>query len=559
MPDAAAVGPVPQTIPLPPDFPIQWPDPAMAMANWQQDRMHAPEPLTPMSEWLARTFAKGFSAGLAAYKLPLAVETARLNCYFFMAIGPNVPPEMMPEAGAAAEPHVIAGVANFWDRWQNEWLPEIKGLWADWAENDLAAATDAQLALYVDQLVEIYRRIWQIHFELLVPAFVGISSFQDLFTGLFPDKEPLEAYRLLQGFDNKSLEADRNLWAIGNRVRTDPTLRHLVEATHANDLPQALEASEAGQAVLADLQGWLAVYGKRSDTVQELAYTSWIEDPTPAFNSLKSSLEQSEAPEAAHARLAQERQRLVDSAREAIKNHPEELRGQFEVFLAAGQHGSQAQEDHNHWIDQRSLHEVRHLCLEIGNRLVKRGLLKQPADVLLLEMDEALGALAGSPTNLAQLVDERTVEMDRWRSIQPPLFVGTDYGPPPDDPVSRAIMRFFGGPPPASRAANEIRGNAGASGKAKGTARVILTIADAGRLQEGEILVTPTTSPPWTPFFAIAGGIVTETGGPLSHCAIVAREYGLPAVVGAFGATTAIKDGQTIEIDGDDGAVRILS
>ena len=120
-------------------------------------------------------------------------------------------------------------------------------------------------------------------------------------------------------------------------------------------------------------------------------------------------------------------------------------------------------------------------------------------------------------------------------------------------------MRFFGGPLPEAREANEVRGNPGSSGKVTGTARVILTIADAGRLQQGEILVTATTSPPWTPFFATAGGIVTDTGGAISHCAIVAREYGIPAVVGAAGATARIKDGQTIEVDGDEGAVRILS
>jgi phosphoenolpyruvate synthase/pyruvate phosphate dikinase len=78
-------------------------------------------------------------------------------------------------------------------------------------------------------------------------------------------------------------------------------------------------------------------------------------------------------------------------------------------------------------------------------------------------------------------------------------------------------------------------------------------------LRQGEILVAPTTAPPWTPLFATAGGIVTDIGGALSHCAIVAREYGIPAVVGVTGATATIKDGSTIEVDGDTGMVRIVS
>jgi pyruvate,water dikinase len=87
---------------------------------------------------------------------------------------------------------------------------------------------------------------------------------------------------------------------------------------------------------------------------------------------------------------------------------------------------------------------------------------------------------------------------------------------------------------------------------------VIIRLADAGRLNKGDILVTSTTSPPWTPLFAIAGTIVTDTGGALNHCSIVAREYGIPAAVGVSMATAVIKDGDQIEVDGDTVTVRIL-
>ena len=103
-----------------------------------------------------------------------------------------------------------------------------------------------------------------------------------------------------------------------------------------------------------------------------------------------------------------------------------------------------------------------------------------------------------------------------------------------------------------------LGGTPGSPGKITGIARVIINLEDAGKLSEGEILVTATTSPPWTPLFATAGGIVTDTGGALSHCAIVAREYDIPAVVGTGMATAIIKDGQMIEVDGDTGDVRLL-
>ena len=121
--------PEPVTIPLPANFPIDWPTPEMAMMTWQQDRQHLPDPVTPMSAWLAEHFAIGLTSALASYSVPLGGATARLNCYFYMSIGPNVPPEQAAEMGAKAEPLLIAAIGAFWSRWENEWLPELKESW----------------------------------------------------------------------------------------------------------------------------------------------------------------------------------------------------------------------------------------------------------------------------------------------------------------------------------------------------------------------------------------------------------------------------------------------
>jgi pyruvate,water dikinase len=123
--------------------------------------------------------------------------------------------------------------------------------------------------------------------------------------------------------------------------------------------------------------------------------------------------------------------------------------------------------------------------------------------------------------------------------------------------MERAIGRFFGGPPQQADASNEIKGNAGSRGVVSGIARVARTLDEATQVLPGEILVAVTTMPAWTPLFGVAAAVVTETGGPLSHCAIVAREYGIPAVVGAHGATRIITTGQRITVDGGRGRVTI--
>src|SRR3954466_15874604 len=131
-------------------------------------------------------------------------------------------------------------------------------------------------------------------------------------------------------------------------------------------------------------------------------------------------------------------------------------------------------------------------------------------------------------------------------------------GPPPESPFTRLAAKFSGVPAPEAEP-GVVSGSAGSPGTVTGVARGAGSLAGAARLKPGEILVAETTAPPWTPLFAVAAAVVTDTGGILSHCAVVAREYGIPAVVGARTATTAIEDGGVVEVDGDAGTVRILA
>jgi pyruvate,water dikinase len=528
------------------------------MLPWQQDRQHAPEPMSPMAGHTAEIFARGFSDATAAYKVPLGVKAARLNSYYYMAIAPNVPPEQMEAAGAAAEPLVKAAAVTFADRWRNEWLPELQATWARVSSVDVPALSTDGLISHIADLEAVYRRAWQIHFELLIPAMVGFDQFVRLHEQVFGTTGTMAPYKLLQGFDSMSLKAGRGLWALSRQALADPTVAKLVESTPAEKLYAALGESEAGRNFRAAVDAYKEEYGRRSDTVQELRHPSWIEDPAPIFNAIKGYLTQTDDPDDTHRALAAERERLVAEAREKLAGAPPELKGGFEALLSAAQGCSWVQEDHNFWIDQRSLHEMRQLSLEVGRRLQATGVLDARDDVFLLTMPEAVASLRDPSINRRPVMAERRAEMEHFATIPAPPFAGMDYGPPPENPITQAITRFFGGPPPEARSANMITGLGGSAGKVTGTARVIITIDQAHRLNPGDILVTATTSPPWTPFFGIAGGIVTDTGGPLSHCAIVAREYAIPAVVGTMVATARIQDGMTLEVDGDAGEVRIL-
>jgi pyruvate,water dikinase len=167
----------------------------------------------------------------------------------------------------------------------------------------------------------------------------------------------------------------------------------------------------------------------------------------------------------------------------------------------------------------------------------------------------------GQDKDLKGLVRERKEELERFRRVSPPQRLGTM---PPFEmegggPIMRAMFKGELAAPSKDRSeANTVKGFAGSAGVVRGRARVILSLAEAGRLQPGDVLVAPATEPPWTPLFATVAAVVTDNGGVLSHTAVVAREFRIPAVVGTGRATSTFSDGQLLEVDGDAGIVRVI-
>jgi len=232
---------------------------------------------------------------------------------------------------------------------------------------------------------------------------------------------------------------------------------------------------------------------------------------------------------------------------------------EFEFLLKAAQEASVVSEDHNFWIDYRAAYEVRRVFLEVGRRFVNAGVLDAPEDVLYLYLDEVRETAANLPgVNRRTVIKDRQSELQHFGALVPPPTLGTPPpGPSPDSPVGRALDKFLGSPPPAS-APEVVRGHPGSGGTVRGRVKILRSLADAGKLQPGDVLVAETTVSTWTPLFATAAAVVTNTGGVLSHCAVVAREYRIPAVVGTGSATEMLRDGQLVDVDGNAGVVRVV-
>ncbi|MCH8836817.1 MAG: hypothetical protein IIA60_03320 [Candidatus Marinimicrobia bacterium] len=559
MSDSNTSGPVkPTVIPIPPDFPVTWEDPQQQQLTWQRNPVHFPEPITPLTFTVA--LHAGIDQPMEQYEMPIRFLARRINSYYYLAVLPVVAMEEMAAQGERSQEHLETAMGRLGEMWSQEAVPELKGLLDNWKTYDLKKADSNELLDHFDVTVTRMKRMYEVHHKFTFPWLVSQSMFEDLFRELFPEVDPLEAYEMLGGFPNKTVETEQALWDLSKKILASGTLREVFEKTVAEEVMQKLGTTDEGRSFLGDFREYLEEYGQGICDFYEISSPSWIENPTPVIEHISDYLKNPDRDlRADREAVVATRKKTISNARERLQGRSEQVVKRFEFLLKAAQEATVISEDSNFYIDYCGLYQVRRVLLEIGQRFAREGTIENSADVFYLEPAELREAMR-SPGKLDAkgIIAGVKEEMEHFRKIQPPVAVGTDYGPPPDDPVSKAMGRLFSVPPDNPEGSDVIRGNPGSAGKARGTARVILTLAEADKLQEGDVLVAHTTLPPWTQLFAKAAAVVTDVGGVLSHAAVVAREYGIPAVVSTGVGTLRIKDGQLVEVDGSQGVVRIV-
>lgn len=548
----------PQAVRLPDDFPVVWEQPEDMHRFWERETMHLPGQAPILDDSFARRWIDaGFNTACEDYSMPVRNAYRRFNTFIYQSIAPvSHDPAVLEGLGQTAQERLGAVIGRQTELWEQERLPEIQTLLTRWRTFDLAGASDAELVGHLNDTVAWSERAWHIHFLTVFPVLVSMSLFDDLYAELLGEDDRYGAFRLLQGQNNMSLLVDRDLYALSRNALASDDVRDVLETSAPREVAGRLEASPEGRAFLAELDAFLGEHGHRTTLYLSVSAPSWIEDPTALVTVLQDAITQPERDhEAELAALAEEREHLIAAAHEGLASFPDAVRGQFAFLLSAAQQGSVLQEDHNYWIDTQVVYEVRRVVLEVGARLARNGAIASPDDVFHLRLDE-FGDLTA---DLQALVAGRKHEIDAFGAVEsPPVLGSIPPGPPPNDPISRAVIKMFGGQPPASGSPDVFNGMAGSPGVARGRVRIVQSLAAGETFQHGEVLVAPTTAPPWTPLFARAAAIVTDAGGILSHCAVVAREYSIPAVVGTKCATSVLRDGQLVEVDGTAGSVRIV-
>ncbi|MCC6791907.1 MAG: hypothetical protein IT336_09485 [Thermomicrobiales bacterium] len=546
-------------------FPEPWDAPTEDGGTFTFDPMHNPYPMSPLSDSVsAPAFAVGFTRAAREFHTPIKnVFVMSRNMYHYERYDMAHPTDEdeARRMGEAAEAAIKPEMGRLLERWREEHLPALRAHHARLREIDVETVSMDGIVAAIDEVDDILREIWAIHFRVAIPMLMGLQIFDEFYADVFGGTEG-DGHALLVGVASESMNAGLGLYDLAQRANA-LGLAPVFQETPSSDLLAVLEQTAPGRTFVAELGDYLRAYGLRQDLFDMMTPT-WLEDPTFALSSIRNYIQSGRDARAEYAALQQAAEDAIAAARKHLASYPEAVRGQFEGLLQIGRAASFLQEEHNFYIDQQALSLVRLFYVRIGGRLADAGVLADPDDIFMLTHDE-LRDLVGNPDPEGQreriraLVVTRREQFEQASTLTPPPFLGPPpAGPPPsDNPMGRALGRFFGGPPRQSDNPGELKGNAGSRGVVSGTAFVARTLEEANGLRPGEILVAVTTMPAWTPLFGVAAAVVTETGGPLSHCAIVAREYGIPAVVGAHGATRAIKPGQRITVDGGQGIVTI--
>lgn len=543
-----------------PAFDIEWSDPADEQLFWFQDNLHFPQPQTPLNGTLFQTaFEEGASAAIAKLSMPISgLRTNMQNGYLFMA---PVPVHGTPEElGARFEEMkrlTMELAPTVLQDWRETFEPQVEAAAERILGFDYAGSSTTEVATFVHGLKAALAEVWDIHMRVNIPAMNIVFGFEEFLGEVIGEDAVAQSRQLLQGFPNKSTELGQEFWGLSRWIRSTEGLSDVIRAAQVRDGALELGDHPAAEEFRSRFAAFLDTYGWRSDVFAEVGHPSWREDPSTPLTQLKDYVGQDDSnnPFDAHTQQAADRERLTG---ELAARLPEELRPQFGGMLGMAQQFLPISEDHNFTIDQRFSSVVRHGVLQLGDKLVADGALGDREDVCYLTHDE-IGAIAGGgdTAGLKGLVRERRQALVDQRALTPPPGIGTP--PPADMPPDPLVTKFFGFGIQQDDDSSTLNGHPASNGQVTGTARVVTSLDEAAeKLEPGDVMVCQMTMPAWTPLFGIVSAVVSDSGGPLSHCAIVAREYGIPCVVGTQVGTSVLVDGQQLRVDGTTGTVQIL-
>jgi len=563
---------------------------------WFYNSMHFPEPMCVFDMVTAEAaYCALGSANTRIHCLPttLGIDYRVINGRVFIGGNAVTDPKEIERRTQEFQKRAFYYYAN-WERLFAQWkdkmmgliheaealpkleLPEFEPL--EHVHEGRGIASNHYILDVYQKTLEGYFRMWHHHFEFLLLGYGAYLTFFDFCKKAFPEISDQTVARMVAGIEAEIFRPDDELRRLAKRaidLGVDAVFR---EGVSANDVIASLRKSGApGEKWLKELavsrDPWFNI--NVGDGFYHY-HRSWNDDLSMPFAALPgyiANAKRGERLERQTDKLMEERKQLIADYRELLET--DEERAAYDQMIQLAHRVFPYVEGHKfyceHWYTNLFFNKVR----EFGALLAKHGFFPDAEDAFQLshyELEAALvdlmtawsnGSLPRGPERWPAIVRERKSAIAEWAKHE----TAPALGPVPDIIDDPAIVMLWGitrenldtwlkaGEQPNS---NEIKGVAASNGVVEGFARVVKSAEEIDRLHRGDILVCQVTNPSWAPVFQKIAAAVSDIGGSMSHAAIVAREYGLPAVVGTGTATQKIRDGQRIRVDGGRGVVTLL-
>ena len=568
---------------------------------WYQDKIHDPEPMPPLD----LIFHEAWQISLSQYTTrvfcippPQGIAQRMVGCYMYITPVESPPPQVIEEKAKLFQKrafYVFEHYDELWEKWLKKFQAlgkEMEGVkvpeeFPKYVPEDLVLpAPRGYYASYelmeaFNRLVDLMFKGWQYHFEMLNLTYLAYLMFADVARKLFPGISESAIGKMVSGAEVSMFRPEEELCRLSRLAATYRSVADIIKRDASSEQKIAeLNKTEDGKKWLGELEkvkdpwfyiscgsGWFFYEG------------SWLTKMDIPFTYMKSYVERlgkGEKIERSLEGITQKRDEIVAEYRKLIKTS--EDKKSFEDAYKTVRTIYRFAEDHLFWVEHW-LHTIWWQKIrEIGKLLVKQGMLKEVDDIFMFNrfevpqlIEEVVIAWAlgeGVPLRSKSYMakaEKRKKILEAARKWNPTPALGM----PPEEVAEPFTVMLWGittdkvqdwlkGIAVVPTEVAELKGFASSAGVVEGKVRVVKSLEELTKIGEGEILVCPTTNPAWAPIFTKIKAAITDIGGLTCHAAIVCREYGLPSVTGTGIATSVLKTGDTVKVDGNTGIVKIV-
>lgn len=569
---------------------------------WYQDKIHAPEPMPPLD----LIFQEAWQISLSQYTtrvfcIPPAQGIAQrmVGCYMYICAIAPPPDEVIGEKAAHFEKRVFYVFEHYDELW-DKWLNKFKALGNEMAAVEIPEqmpkfvpedqVLPAPKGCYIsydvieafDRLVNMMFKGWQYHFEMLNLTYLAYLMFGDVSRKLFPGISESAIGKMVAGAYVSMFRPEEELCRLARLASSSRGVADILKT----DMSVGQKVSELKK--ITDGKHWLEEFEKSKDPWfyvscgsgwlhHEGSWITNLEIPYGYIKGYVEGLERGEKIERSLDQIDRERDQIVEEYRKLIKT--DEDRKSFDDAYKTIRTIYRYAEDHLFWVEHW-FHTIWYDKIRKFGRLLKANdMLSEVDDIFMFTRYEIPEMLTELSTGWALGVDiplrgdfykakakKRRKILDAASEWSPTPALGV----PPEEVAEPFTIMLWGVTTdkvkewlkgvdaPKGKEVSEIKGFASSAGAAEGPARVLKLLKEIVDIKPGEIIVCPSTNPSWAPVFTKIKAAVTDIGGLTSHAAIVCREYGVPSVTGTGVATSVIRTGDIIRVDGDTGLVTIV-